>query len=82
MGKKIIKYLFFTFIITYLFWGFDIILSTYGAYEHPTYNFGLIFYIIAACAPAISVYILMQKESNKIGICNFFKLFLNLISQF
>ena len=73
MAKKIIKYLIFTFCITYLFWGLDIIMSKYGVYEHPTYNVGLIFYIIAACAPAISVYILMPKESNKRRICNFFK---------
>lgn len=73
MNNKIIKYLILAFFITYLFWGFDIILSRCGVYEHPTYNVGLFFYIIAACSPAISTYILMKKESNKRGIWDFFK---------
>jgi len=73
MSKNICKYLIITFAITYLFWGFDIVLSKLGLYEHPTYNIGIIFYIIAACAPAITVYFLMKKESNKKGICCFFK---------
>jgi hypothetical protein len=59
MSKKICQYLIFTFAVTY--WGFDIFLSGLGLYEHPTYTIGLIFYIIAACAPAISVYILIQN---------------------
>lgn len=62
-----------TFSITYLFWGFDIILSRLGLYEHPTYNIGMIFYIIAVCAPATSGYIAMQNESDKSGIRYFIK---------
>lgn len=73
MSKNICKYLILTFAITYLFWGFDIVLSKLGLYEHPAYNIGIIFYIIAACAPAITVYILKQKESDKRGIRSFFK---------
>lgn len=68
MSKKICQYLVFTFIITYLFWGFDIILSRLGLYEHPTYNIGIIFYVIAACAPAITGYIFMKNESEKSGL--------------
>lgn len=73
MSKNIYKYIFITFVITYLFWGFDIILSKFGLYEHPMYNIGIVFYIVAACAPLIAVYILMQKEPDKKGIRYFFK---------
>lgn len=73
MSKKICQYLIYTFTITYLFWGFDIILSRVGLYEHPTYNIGMIFYVIAVCAPAISGYIVMQNETDKSGICYFIK---------
>jgi hypothetical protein len=73
MFKKICHYLILTFAITYLFWGFDIVLSGLGLYEHPAYNVGLIFYIIAACAPAIAVFIIWQKETDKKGIRYFLK---------
>lgn len=73
MSKKILQYLIITFAVTYLFWGLDIILSISGLYEHPTYNIGIVFYLIAVCAPAIAVYILMQRDSDKRGILCFFK---------
>ncbi len=78
MHKNIHKYLILTFLITYLFWSFDIVLSCLGLYEHPAYNIGLIFYIIAACSPAIAVYILFQKESGQNGIRSFLKTVFNL----
>ncbi|MBP5606086.1 MAG: CPBP family intramembrane metalloprotease [Ruminiclostridium sp.] len=71
--KKILQYLIITFAITYLFWGFDIILSIAGMYDHPSYNIGIIFYIIAACSPAIAVYFIMQRDPDKKGIRCFFK---------
>ena len=74
MTKRIFQYLIITFAITYLFWGIDILLSIFGLYEHPSYNIGLIFYSIAACSPAISVYSLMQLDSDKKGIRRFFKM--------
>ncbi len=73
MYKKICHYLIPAFAITYLFWGLDIALSCLGFYEHPDYNVGLIFYIIAACAPAIAVFILWQKEPDQKGIRFFLK---------
>ena len=48
MFKKTCNYLIPAFAITYLFWGFDIVLSCLSLYEHPAYNVGIIFYIIAA----------------------------------
>ena len=75
---KIFIYLSVTFIITYLFWGLDIVLCRFGLYEHPGYNVGIIFYIIAACAPAIAVFILWQRDSDKRGI----KYILKTIFQF
>ena len=72
MPKKY-KYLILTFVITYLFWGFDIVLSISGAYEHPANNIGIILYIIAASAPAISVFIIMQSDPEKRGAGNFLK---------
>ena len=78
MHKNVCKYLILAFLITYLFWGFDIVLSCLGLYEHPAYNIGLIFYIIAACSPAIAVYILFQKESGQNGIRSFLKTVFNL----
>lgn len=73
MFKKICQYLLLTFAITYLFWGLDIVLSCLGLYEHPAYNIGLVFYIIAACAPAIAVFTLWQKESGRRGLHYFLK---------
>ena len=65
LSNKIAQFFIITFAITYLFWGLDIILSILGLYEHPSYNVGIVFYVIAACAPAIAVYILMQSDSDK-----------------
>lgn len=73
LSNKIAQYFIITFAITYLFWGLDIILSRLGLYEHPAYNIGIVFYVIAACAPAIAVYILMQGDSDKKGIRYFLK---------
>ena len=73
MTKKSLKYLLLSFSITYLFWGFDIILSILGFYEHPGYNIGIVFYVIAACSPAIAVFILMQRDPDKKGIRCFLK---------
>lgn len=73
VSSKIAQYLITTFAITYLFWGLDIILSILGLYEHPAYNIGIVFYVIAACAPAIAVYNLRQDDADKRGICNFLK---------
>lgn len=73
MNKNVVRYLILTFVITYLFWGFDIVLSCLGLYEHPAYNIGIIFYIIAACAPAIAVFILWQKDPDKKGMRYFLK---------
>jgi membrane protease YdiL (CAAX protease family) len=64
MYKKICRYLIAAFAITYLFWGLDIVLSCLGLYEHPAYNVGIVFYVIAACAPMASVFILWQKEDG------------------
>ena len=72
-NKSVFKYLILAFVITYLFWGFDIVLSGLGMYEHPGYNVGIVFYIIAACSPSIAVYTLWQKEPDKRGIRYFFK---------
>ena len=71
--KKICHYLILTFAITYLFWGFDIVLSCLGLYEHPAYNVGIVFYVIAACAPSIAVFIFWQKGPDKKGIRCFLK---------
>lgn len=68
MLNKISRYIIITFAITYLFWGFDIVLSNMGLYEHPSYNIGIIFYIIAACSPAIAALILWKKEIGDQGI--------------
>ena len=76
--KDTIKYLIITFLITYLFWGFDIILSSLNMYEHPSYNIGIIFYMIAAAAPSISVYILMQKDPDKRGLRSFLRYILSI----
>ena len=73
LSNKIAQYFIITFAITYLFWGLDIILSILGLYEHPSYNVGIVFYVIAVCAPAIAVYILMQSDSDKKGIRYFLK---------
>ena len=73
LSNKIAQFFIITFAITYLFWGLDIILSILGLYEHPSYNVGIVFYVIAACAPAIAVYILMQSDSDKKGIRYFLK---------
>lgn len=78
MNKNAVRYLILTFVITYLFWGFDIVLSCLGLYEHPAYNIGIIFYIIAACAPAIAVFILWQKDPDKKGMRYFLKTVLDL----
>lgn len=72
--NKVFKYLFMTFIVTYFFWGFDGILSRFGLYIHPSYNIGLIFYIIAVCAPAISAYIALQSDTDTKGIQYFLTL--------
>lgn len=74
MTKRIFQYLIITFAITYLFWGMDILLSIFGLYEHPSYNIGMIFYIIAASSPATSVYTLMQLDPDKKGIRHFLKM--------
>ena len=76
--KKICKYLIISFAVTYLFWGIDIILSCLGLYEHPGYNFGIVFYIIAACSPAIAVFIIWQRDSEKKGIRYFVKTIIRL----
>ena len=68
MFFKMIRYVTITFSITYLFWGFDIALSSMGLYEHPGYNIGIIFYIIAACAPAIAAIVLWKKEQANLGL--------------
>ena len=73
MPKKLSSYLIITFAITYLFWGLDILLSSLGFYEHPAYNIGIIFYIIAACAPAIAACILWRKESAGNGLKSILK---------
>ena len=73
MLKKTGKYLLLTFAVTYLFWGLDIVLSFLGLYEHPRYNAGIVFYIIAACSPAIAVFVLWQKEPDKKGLKYFLK---------
>lgn len=72
-NKSVFKYLILAFVIAYLFWGFDIVLSGLGIYEHPGYNVGIVFYIIAACSPSIAVYTLWQKEPDKRGIRYFLK---------
>lgn len=71
--RNFFAYLIITFAITYTFWGFDAILSRLGLYEHPAYNIGILFYIIAACSPAIATYILLQKEPDKRGMRNYVK---------
>ena len=71
MTKKICKYLIIAFAITYTFWGIDAVLSWFGLYEHPANNIGIVFYIIAACSPAIAAYVLLQKEPDKKGMHNF-----------
>ena len=71
-SNKISLYLFLTFALTYLFWGMDIALSCAGRYEHPMYNIGIVFYIIAACSPAITVYILTRSGSAKNSVRRFF----------
>lgn len=68
MHNIIGRFLILTFAITYLFWGFDIVLSRLGLYEHPAYNVGIIFYIIAACAPAITACVLWRQETDNQGI--------------
>lgn len=70
---KIFKYLIITFAITYLFWGIDIILSFLGLYEHPGYNAGIVFYIIAVCSPAIAAFIIWQKDPETKGLRHFLK---------
>lgn len=72
--NNVFKYLLLTFTITYLFWGLDGILSRFGLYIHPSYNIGIIFYIIAACAPAISAYIVLQSDMDTKGIKYFLTL--------
>lgn len=62
------KFLLYTFIITFLFWGLTGVLSAFDLYVHPSYTIGIVFYIIAACAPAISTYIIFQKDFNTKGI--------------
>lgn len=69
-----VKFIIYTFIITYFFWGLAGILSSFGLYVHPSYNIGIVFYIIAVCSPAISTYILLQKNQNQKGIKNFLQL--------
>ena len=71
--NEIRKYLLITFFITYVFWGLTAILSTLNLYIHPTYSIGIVFYIIAVCAPAISVYIVFQKREDTRGIRYFLK---------
>ena len=73
MLNKISRYLILTFAITYLFWGFDIVLSRLGLYEHPGYNIGIVFYIVAACAPAITACVLWRKETGNKDIQNILK---------
>ena len=72
-SKRSIRYLILAFVITYLFWGLDIVLSCLGLYVHPSYNIGIVFYMIAASSPAIAVYTLWQKESDKKGLRYFLK---------
>ena len=72
-SKRSIRYLILAFVITYLFWGLDIVLSCLGLYVHPSYNIGIVFYMIAAGSPAIAVYTLWQKESDKKGLRYFLK---------
>ena len=76
--KDTIKYLIITFLITYLFWGADIIMSFLNMYEHPSYNIGIVFYMIAAAAPSVSVYILMQKDPDKKGMRSFLRYLLSI----
>lgn len=71
--RRVIVYLIIAFVITYIFWGFDIVMSRMGSYVHPDYNIGIVFYVIAACSPAIAAYIMLQKEPDKSGIRYFVK---------
>lgn len=71
--KKIYSYLIIAFAITYSFWGFDAVLSRMGLYEHPSYNIGIVFYILAACSPAIAAYIVLQREPDKRGLRYFLR---------
>lgn len=80
--NKIGRYLILTFAITYLFWGFDIVLSSLGLYEHPGYNIGIVFYIIAACAPAFAACALWRKETGNISIQTILKKIFKLSSPF
>ena len=64
--------------MTYLFWGADIIMSFLNMYEHPSYNIGIVFYMIAAAAPSVSVYILMQKDPDKKGMRSFLRYLLSI----
>ena len=73
--KKIYLYLIIAFAITYFFWGFDAVLSRMGLYEHPSYNIGIVFYILAACSPAIAAYIVLQREPDKRGLRYFLRSF-------
>ena len=71
MAKKICHYLILSFAITYLLWGSDIVLGFLGLYEHPGYNVGLVFYIIAACAPAMAFFSFGIKNRTKEGSATF-----------
>ena len=71
--KKKYLYLIIAFAITYFFWGFDAVLSRIGLYEHPSYNIGIVFYILAACSPAIAAYIVLQRGTDKRGLRYFLR---------
>ena len=65
MFKKKCHYLVLAFAVTYLFWGLDIVLSRLGLYEHPVYNAGIVFYVIAACSPSIAVFFFGKRNRTK-----------------